>query len=53
MRIDKDMPLAQVSPLLMENHFHPLSDMDGEEDAWRIAATPPPLVFSAPPTLIR
>lgn len=29
----KEYPNAQVSTLLVENLFHPLSDMDGEVDA--------------------
>lgn len=31
--MDVDLSLTQVSPLLIENCFHPLSDKDGEEDA--------------------
>lgn len=36
--MDKDVPLAHISPLFMENYFHPLSDTDGEEEARRIVA---------------
>lgn len=46
MPMDKDLPLAQVSPLSMENHFHLLSDIDREEDFQRIVATVPPIVVS-------
>lgn len=32
----------------MENHFYPLSNIDGEEDAWRIDAVVPPPIVSLP-----
>lgn len=46
--MDEDLSLAQVSPLLKENHFHLLSNMDGEEDVRWIAAVALPLVISLP-----
>lgn len=32
MHIEEDVPLTQVFPLSMENEFHLLSNMDGEEN---------------------
>lgn len=52
MPVDENIQLAQVSPLLVENCFHLLSDTDGEE-ANRIVATLPPPVVNAPPTLAK
>lgn len=37
----------------MENHFHPLFDIDEEEDARRIAIIMPPPIVSLPPVLAR
>lgn len=36
MLMDEDLLFAQVSPLPMKNYFHPILDMDGEDDAQRI-----------------
>lgn len=43
--MDEDVPSSLISPLPMEYYFHPLSYTDGEEDARRIVAIPPPLLF--------
>lgn len=51
--MDKGIPLTQVSSLFMKIHFHPLLDMDKEEDSWRIDATLPLIVFWAPLALVR
>lgn len=53
MPVDEDLSIAQVSLLHVNNCFHPLSDMDREEDFWRISVILPPLVVSAALALIR
>lgn len=30
---DEDVPFTKVSPIPMDNQFHPLSDIDGEVDS--------------------
>lgn len=43
--IEEDVTLTQASPLLVENLFHLLFNIDVEEDAQRITTTiSPPLV---------
>lgn len=44
--MDEDRLLAQVSPLLVENYFDHLSDMDGKEDVYRTSSIIPPLLVS-------
>lgn len=45
--MDEDVPLIQVSPLIMENHFHPLFDIDEETEVRRIATNLlPPIIDS-------
>lgn len=51
--MDEDHPLIKISLVPVEDRFHPLFDMDGEEDGRRIAATLPPLFVSAPPAAIK
>lgn len=48
--MEEDFPLTKVSPLTMDNCFLPLSNIDGAEDAWRIAVVALPLVVSLPLT---
>lgn len=48
--MDEDVPLANVSPLYMENCSHPLFYINGEEDFRRIdTILPPPVVKLVPP----
>lgn len=51
--MDKDIPLTHISPLFMENCFHPLSNTYGEEDTRMIIATLPSLVVRLVPPLAR
>lgn len=50
--MNEDLPLAQIYPLTIKNHLHPMSNMDGEEDAQRITVALPPLIVSVPPAPI-
>lgn len=42
--MDEDVPSPLVSPLPMNNQFHPLSNTDSEEDIWCIADVSPLLL---------
>lgn len=46
--LQEDTISAVISPLPMENRFHPLSTVDGQSDTRRIAQTYPPLVQPPP-----
>lgn len=45
--------MIQVSLLIVENHFHPLLDTDGEEDTCRITAQSVPPIFYLVPSVIK
>lgn len=51
--MDEDVQSPLVSPLPMENLFHPLLDTDGEEDAHHIIINPSPSIIKDVPLSIR
>lgn len=44
--------MIQISPLLVENQYHQLSDHDGEDELCKLAASSPPSIVRVvlPPT---
>lgn len=48
-----DVPTIQVSPLPIENHYHPFFGQDDETDANRLATMTTPLVVRLVPLLMR
>lgn len=47
--LGQDITLVLISSLSMENHFHPLSRANGEDDTQRIANTCSPPAIRHPP----
>lgn len=42
--LDEDFSSPLVSPLPMDNYFHPFSLTDSKEDVYHIGTIPPPLL---------
>lgn len=48
MPMNEDLQLILVSPLLMDNCFNLLSDMNGDEDAQKLIIVVSPSIISLP-----